>query len=72
MSTEECATFKTTIDAVKSYVWQQRKNGLSPTRADIARFVYDYQVNKGIISQPNVTEKENFANFVQNNFWTGD
>lgn len=72
MSAEECATFKTTIDAVKSYVWQQRKNGVSPTRADIARFVYDYQVNKGIIAQPNVTEKENFANFVQNNSWTGD
>lgn len=72
MSAEECATFKTTIDAVKSYVWQQRNSGVSPTRADIARFVYDYQVNKGIIAQPNVTEKENFANFVQNNSWTGD
>ncbi len=72
ISAEECATFKTTIDAIKSYVWQQRNNGVSPTRADIAMFVYDYQATNGIIASPNQTEKKKFADFVQSNSWSGD
>ncbi len=66
MSAEECATFKTTIDAVKSYVWQQRKNGLNPSRSDIAAFVYELNVQNGTITQANQADKAKFVDFVKN------
>ena len=64
MSAQDCANFKTSVDAVKSYVWQQRNNGINPTRADIAAFVYDLNVQNGTIGQANPTDRAKFSDFV--------
>lgn len=64
MSAQDCVNFKTMVDAVKSYVWQQRSNGINPSRADIAAYVYDLNVLNGTIKQSSQMDKANFADFI--------
>jgi len=72
MSPDECADFKNTIDKIKGYVWQQRRSGIKPTRTDIANFIYDLSAEDGTIKNPDKSERQVFADFVQNNTWSGD
>jgi len=72
MSPDECANFKNSIDKIKAYVWQQRRSGIKPTRTDIANFIYDMSVEDGTIKNPDNSERQIFADFVQDNTWNGD
>jgi len=72
MSPDECADFKNTIDKIKGYVWQQRRSGIKPTRTNIANFIYDLSAEDGTIKNPDKSERQIFADFVQNNTWSGD
>lgn len=72
MSESECAQFKNSIEAVKTFVWQQRTNGVSPTREDLANFVYNLSVQNGTLTASTQSQKEAFVNLITDNHWGGE
>lgn len=71
MTAQDCQNFKNSIDQLKAYIWLSRKNGINPSREDLAKYVYDMGVTNGAYAY-NAPRRQAFADFAKNNTWSGD